>query len=88
MRTATPTTPIIQMHQQKQMQQQQQQQQSQSGMQQQTPAQHNRAGSVGMMAPPHMQLPQFQNAQQQQQSVNIIIITICHYFSFIFFCYS
>lgn len=66
MRTGTPTTPIIQMH-QKQMPQP-----TQSGMQQQTPAQHNRS-AVGIMAqppPPHMQLPQFQNAQQQQQSVN------------------
>lgn len=74
MRTATPTTPIIQMH-QKQMQQSQPMNQP-PNMQQQTSAQqvsqHKRAGA-GML-PPHMQLPQFQSAQQQS-----VIIYIFHF---------
>lgn len=83
MRTATPTTPIIQMH-QKQMQQSQtmtqpppsaMQSPAQQGSQQQ---QHKRPG-VGMM-PPHMQLPQFQTPQQQSVS----IINICGFFFFKF----
>lgn len=65
MRTATPTTPIIQMH-QKQMQQSQPMSQPPNMQQQisaQQASQHKRAGA-GML-PPHMQLPQFQSAQQQ-----------------------
>lgn len=62
MRTATPTTPIMQMH-QKQIQQSQSLPQPPTSTQQ--ASQHKRI-AVGMM-PPHMQLPQFQSAQQQQQ---------------------
>lgn len=66
MRTATPTTPIIQMH-QKQMQQSQAMTQPPPGIPTPTSAQqasqHKRIG-VSIM-PPHMQMPQFQSAHQQ-----------------------
>lgn len=85
MRTATPPTPIMQMH-QKQMQQSQSLSQPPgipppSSAQQ--AAQHKRIG-IGMM-PPHMQLPQFQSAQQQQQQQsvrNFTFYSICLFFKF------
>lgn len=66
MRTATPPTPIMQIHQKQPLPQP-------PGLPPPTAAQqaaqHKRIG-IGMM-PPHMQLPQFQSAQQQQQQQSV-----------------
>lgn len=87
MRTATPPTPIMQMH-QKQMQQSSLPQPP-PGIQAPTSAQqasqHKRIG-IGMI-PPLMQLPQFQSAQQQQQqqAVSLLLTLFFLIYLFMFF---